>query len=73
MPGYKSLNYRLLKKESRGLSGGGTGGVPQIQKSPKIGGFRGLKGTISAFSIADYSLPSLINVIPDLFRNPTDA
>jgi hypothetical protein len=31
---------------------GGSGGAPQIQKSPKIGGYRGLIESISAVSIS---------------------
>ena len=38
------------EKEVQDTSCRGSGGVPQIIKSPKIGGYRGLIGTISAVS-----------------------
>ena len=41
---------RLLKKRYRILHVGASGGVPQLQISPKIGRYRGLIETISAVS-----------------------
>ncbi len=41
---------RPLKKEVQDTSCRGSGGVPQLKKSPKIGGYRGLIESISAFS-----------------------
>jgi hypothetical protein len=38
-------------KEVQDTSCWGTGGVPQLLKSPKIGGYRGLIETISADSL----------------------
>jgi len=43
--------YRdTTEKEVQDTSCRGSGGVPQLQKSPKTGGYRGLIKTISAFS-----------------------
>jgi len=39
------------EKEAHDISCRGSGGVPQLQKPPKTGGYRGLIKTISAFSI----------------------
>jgi len=39
-----------FEKEVQDTSCRGIGGAPQIQKSPKIGGYRGLNTTISALS-----------------------
>jgi len=44
-------NIETAEKEVQDISCRGSGGVPQLQKSPKIGGFRGLIKTIAAFSI----------------------
>jgi hypothetical protein len=43
------LTWRLLKKRCRILPAGGLGVSPSFKKSPKIGGYRGLIKTISAF------------------------
>jgi len=43
--------YENAEKEAQETSWRGSGGVPQLQKSPKIGGFRGLIETISAVSL----------------------
>jgi hypothetical protein len=42
---------RPLKKRCRILPAGGLGGVPQLQKSPNTGGYRGLIESISACSL----------------------
>ena len=39
------------EKEAQDTSCWGSGGVPQLKKSPKIGGYRGLTKSISAFYI----------------------
>ena len=46
-----TLFKRPLKKRCRILPAGGLGVSPSFKKSPKIGGYRGLIKTISAFSI----------------------
>jgi hypothetical protein len=38
------------EEEMQDTSCRGSGGVPQLKKSPKTGGYRGLIKTISAFS-----------------------
>ena len=42
--------YKTAEKEVQDTSCRGSGGVPQIKKSPKNGGYRGLIKTISAVS-----------------------
>jgi len=44
------LNKETAEKEVQDISCRGSGGVPQLYKSPKIGGFRGLIETIAASS-----------------------
>jgi len=39
------------EKEVQGTSCRGSGGVPQLLKSPKLGGYRGLIENISAVSV----------------------
>jgi hypothetical protein len=46
-----ALQYETAEKEAQDTSCWGSGGVPQLQESPKTGGYRGLIETISAFSI----------------------
>jgi len=41
------------EKEVQDTSCWESGGIPQLKKSPKIGGFRGLIETISAVSSSD--------------------
>jgi hypothetical protein len=56
--GFDHFNrVRPLKKRCRILPAGGSGGVPQLQNSPKIGGYRGLIETIAAVS---YHLPEYV-------------
>jgi hypothetical protein len=45
----------LLKKRCRILPVGGLGVSPSYKKSPKIGGYRGLIKTTSAFSYNKYA------------------
>ena len=44
------VSNETAKKEVQDTSCRGSGGVPQLQKSPKIGGCRGLIETIFAVS-----------------------
>ncbi len=43
--------FETAEKEVQDTSCRGSGGVPQLYKSPKIGGYRGLIESISAISI----------------------
>jgi hypothetical protein len=43
--------FETAEKEVQDTSCRGSGGVPQLKKSPKIGGYRGLIESISAISI----------------------
>jgi len=51
------------EKEVQDISCRGSGGVPQLQESPKIGGFRGLIETISAISFIDVDYMSDIGFV----------
>jgi len=42
--------FEIAEKELQDTSCRGSGGVPQLLKSPKIGGYRGLIESISAVS-----------------------
>jgi hypothetical protein len=46
-----AYSKRLLKKRCRILPAGGLGIPPSIKKTTRIGGYRGLIETISAFSV----------------------
>jgi hypothetical protein len=46
---YGGTDLETAEKEVQDTSCWGSGGVPQLKKSPKIGGYRGLIKTISAF------------------------
>jgi hypothetical protein len=48
----RSALLETAEKEVQDTSCRGSGGVPQLQKSPKIGGYRGLIKAISAFSLS---------------------
>jgi hypothetical protein len=51
-PWIKALSKETAEKEVQDTSCRGSGGVPpDFKKSPKIGGYRGLIHTTSAFSI----------------------
>jgi hypothetical protein len=45
------VDYETTEKEVQDISCRGSGGVPQLKKSPKIGEYRGLIETISAVSL----------------------
>jgi hypothetical protein len=49
-PEVGSFYTETAEKDVQDTSCWGSGGVPQLQKSPKTGGYRGLIKTISAFS-----------------------
>jgi hypothetical protein len=50
-PKVGSFYTEIAEKEVQDTSCRGSGGVPQLQKSHKTGGYRGLIKTISAFSL----------------------
>ena len=51
---------RPLKKRCRILPAGGLGVSPNLKKSPKIGGYRGLIETIQAISVNTISQCAII-------------
>ena len=46
--------YETAEKEAQDTSCRGSGGVPQLQKYPKTGAYRGLVKTISAVSLFNF-------------------
>ena len=68
------LLYETAEKEVQDTSCRGSGSVPQLKQSPKIGGYRGLIDSISAFSYGELEIGSPLewitafsNLIPNGF------